>query len=117
MSKPVRLAREAREELHEAARRYGEVRPELRGEFLAAVDEAIARLVRMTRHLGSPPGIDPTLGIRRVFVKRFPFSLYFAEMPTRCRERQFERQFSERQRRAAVQTVTTAARRTSRHPT
>ena len=28
MSKPVRLAREARAELHEAARRYGEQRPE-----------------------------------------------------------------------------------------
>jgi len=40
MTKPVRLAREAREELHEAARRYGEVRPELRAEFLAAIDEA-----------------------------------------------------------------------------
>ena len=34
MTKPVRLAREAREELHEAARRYAEVRSELRAEFL-----------------------------------------------------------------------------------
>lgn len=39
----------------------------------------------MVRHLGSPPGIDPTLGVRRVFVKRFPFSLYFVELPTRFR--------------------------------
>jgi len=54
MTKPVRLAREARDELHNAARRYGEVRPELRAEFLAAIDEALARLVRMARHLGSP---------------------------------------------------------------
>ena len=30
MTKPVRLAREARDELYEAARRYGEVRPDLR---------------------------------------------------------------------------------------
>jgi hypothetical protein len=59
MTKPVRLAREAREELHEAARRYGEVRPELRAEFLLAIDKAMQRLVRMARHLGSPPGIDP----------------------------------------------------------
>ena len=64
MTKPVRLAREARDELHKAARRYGEVRPELRAEFLAAIDEAMARLVRMARHLGSPPGIDAALGVR-----------------------------------------------------
>jgi hypothetical protein len=41
MSKPVRLAREARAELHEAARRCGEQRPELRIELLAAVDESM----------------------------------------------------------------------------
>jgi hypothetical protein len=58
MTKPVRLAREARDELHAAARYYGEVRPELRTDFLAAIDEAMERLVRMARHLGSPPGID-----------------------------------------------------------
>ncbi len=85
MTKPVRLAREARDELHEAARRYGDVRPELRVEFLAAIDETMARLVRMASHLGSPPGTDPSLGVRRVFVQRFPFSLYFVEMPTRFR--------------------------------
>ena len=85
MTKPVRLAREARDELHEAARRYGEVRPELRAEFLAAIDEAMTRLVRMARHLGSPPGIDAALGVRRMFVTRFPFSVYFVELPTRYR--------------------------------
>jgi hypothetical protein len=70
MTKPVRLAREARDELHDAAQRYGEVRPELREEFLDAIDEALTRLVRMARHLGSPPGADPSLGVRRVFVER-----------------------------------------------
>jgi len=43
------------------------------------------RLVRIAQHLGSPPGIDPALGVKRVFVKRFPFSVYFIEMPTRFR--------------------------------
>jgi plasmid stabilization system protein ParE len=85
MTKPVRLAREARTELQEAARRYGEERPELRTEFLASVDEAMDRLVRLARHLGSPPGIDPALGVKRVFVKRFPFSIYFLDLPTRFR--------------------------------
>ena len=85
MTKPVRLAREARAEVHEAARWYGEQRPELRVEFLTAIDEAMDRLVRLARHLGSPPGIDPSLGVKRVFVKRFPFSIYFLELPTRFR--------------------------------
>lgn len=85
MTKPVRLTREAREELLVAARWYGDVRPELRTEFLTAIDEAMERLVRMARHLGSPPGIDPAFGVRRVFVQRFPFSLYFIELPTRFR--------------------------------
>jgi len=85
MNKPVQLARKARAELHEAARRYGEQRPELRIEFLAAVDEAMERLVWLARHLGSPPSIDPALGVKRIFVKRFPFSVYFVELPTRFR--------------------------------
>jgi hypothetical protein len=34
------------------------------------------RMVRLAKHLGSPPSIDPTLGIKRVLVKRFPFSVY-----------------------------------------
>ncbi len=41
--KPVRLAREAREELLEAERRYGDERPKLRIAFLAAIDEACDR--------------------------------------------------------------------------
>jgi toxin ParE1/3/4 len=85
MSKPVRFARQARAELHEAADRYAGQRPELRVDFLAAIDEAIARMIRLAPHLGSPPGIEPTLGIKRIFVKRFPFSIYFIEMPTRFR--------------------------------
>jgi toxin ParE1/3/4 len=85
MSKPVRFAREARQEVHEAARWYGQQRPELRAEFLAAVDEVIERLVRLARHLGAPPGIDPSLGVKRVFMDRFPYSVYFIELPTRFR--------------------------------
>jgi toxin ParE1/3/4 len=85
MSKPVRFARQAREELLEASRRYGRQRPELRVEFLAAVDEALDRVVRYAPHLGSPPGVDPALGVKRVFMRRFPYSVYFVELPTRIR--------------------------------
>lgn len=72
MSKPVRLAREARAEMLEAAQRYGRERPELRLEFLSAVDEALERLVRLAPHLGSPPGIDPTSGVKRIFIEALP---------------------------------------------
>lgn len=85
MIKPVRFSQQAREEVLEAARRYGSQRLELRTEFLAALDEGIERLVRYAPHLGAPPGIDPALGVKRVFMKRFPFSIYFVELPTRFR--------------------------------
>ena len=52
---------------------------------MAAIDEALERLVWVAPHIGSPPGIEPTLGIKRIFVKRFPFSVYFIELPTRFR--------------------------------
>lgn len=85
MSKAVRLSRQARDEVLEAARRYAEQRAELRADFLAAVDEALGRVVRYAPHLGSPPGVDPALGVKRVFMKRFPYSVYFIELPTRFR--------------------------------
>ena len=85
MSKPVRFAREARQEVREAAEWYGRQRTELRAEFLDAVDESIERLVRLAPHLGAPPGLDRTFGVKRVFMKRFPYSVYFIELPTRIR--------------------------------
>jgi toxin ParE1/3/4 len=85
MIRPVRIAREARDELREAARWYAAQRAGLAAEFLAAIDDAIERLVKLAPHLGTAPGIDSALGIKRVFVKRFPFSLYFIELPTRYR--------------------------------
>ena len=60
-------------------------RPELRAEFLADLDNAVEQVVRYAPHLGSPRGIDPALGVRRVFFKRFPYSLFFIELPTRYR--------------------------------
>ena len=85
MTQPVRLARAARDELPEAARWYATQRPELRAEFLAAIDEAIGRLVRLAPHVAVLQRFDATLGVKRVFVKRFPFSIYFIELPTRYR--------------------------------
>jgi plasmid stabilization system protein ParE len=85
MSKLVRFARQAREEVLAAVRRYGQEQPELRVQFLTALDEAIERAVRYEPHLGSPPGMEPALGVKRVFMRRFPYSVYFIELPTRLR--------------------------------
>jgi hypothetical protein len=85
MTKPISFAPQARDEVNAAARRYGEERPELRVEFHAAIREALDRMVRLSSHLGTPPLVPPGLGIKRVFVERFPFSVYFQELPTRFR--------------------------------
>jgi plasmid stabilization system protein ParE len=85
MAKPIIFAPQARAEVNVAARRYGEERPELRVEFHVAVKEALDRMVRLSRHLGTPPLVAAGLGIKRVFVERFPFSVYFIELPDRFR--------------------------------
>lgn len=85
MTKPVRFSREAREEVLQAAAWYAARRPELRAEFLADLDDAVEQVVRYAPHLGSPRGIDPALGVQRVFFKRFPYSLFFIELSTRYR--------------------------------
>ena len=85
MVKPIIFAQQARDEVNAAARRYGAERPELRVEFHAAIKEALDRMVRLSRHLGTSPLVDPGLGIKRVFVERFPFSVYFIELPDRFR--------------------------------
>ena len=85
MNKPVRFSHEAREEALRAAAWYGSQRPELRSEFLADLDVAIEHVARYAPHLGTPPGVDPALGLRRVFFTRFPYSLIFVELPTRYR--------------------------------
>lgn len=85
MTKPVRFSREARDEALEAARWYAARRPELRAGFLADLDAAVENVVRYASHLGPLRGIDPALAVRRLFFKRFPYSLFFIELPTRYR--------------------------------
>ncbi len=85
MAKPIVFAHQARAEANAAAQRYGAERAELKVEFHAAIEEALARMVRLSRHLGTPPHVEPALGIKRVFVERFPFSVFFLEQPDRFR--------------------------------
>jgi toxin ParE1/3/4 len=85
MRKPVRFAREARDEILEAGRWYERQRHGLRAEFLASVDEAIERLARTGTRLELMPGIDVALGVRRLHVKRFPYTIVFIELADRIR--------------------------------
>jgi toxin ParE1/3/4 len=85
MTKRIVFSPQARAEVTAAARRYADERPELRVEFHSAVTVALERMVKMSRHLGTPPLVEPGLDIKRVFVQRFPFSIYFSELLDRFR--------------------------------
>jgi len=85
MSKPIRFAREAREEVLEAGRWYERQRRGLRAEFLESLDEAIDRVARLSAHLAPILGIDPEVGVKRIYMQRFPFALLFIELPDRIR--------------------------------
>jgi toxin ParE1/3/4 len=85
VKKPIRFAREARRELLEASAWYARQRPGLQAVFLAAVDEALERVVRIGPRIARVPSVDPTLPVRRVFVRRFPYAVVFIELPTRVR--------------------------------
>ncbi len=85
MSKPIRFSREARQELLEAARWYERQRRDLRREFLAAVDETLERVTRLGPHISPVPGVDPRSGVKRVFMRRFPYAVVFIELPSRIR--------------------------------
>jgi len=69
MAKPVRLAREAREEVIEAARRYGEERPELRVEFPSFASSTRAASITSScfaRASSSPAARPSTASMRRM---------------------------------------------------
>jgi len=78
---PFRIETEASVELEEAATWYEERRPGLDGEFLEAVDEALAFIARWP-HSGSPvPDVPADLLIRRTPVRRFPYHVVYLEIP------------------------------------
>jgi plasmid stabilization system protein ParE len=83
LTTPVRVSIDASEELAQAAQWYNQQRRGLGEEFLAAIDDAIARIEDNPR-IGSPvPGVADT-DIRRVFTRRFPFHVVYIELPDRA---------------------------------
>src|SRR5262245_48144656 len=77
MTKPLRLAAEAKKEILEAAVWYERERPGLGEAFVAAVDEALTRVARLGPECRPAIGVRPELGVRRVLVRRFPYLVTF----------------------------------------
>lgn len=79
MSKPVRVDAPAKRELTAAAQWYERQREGLGQEFLEAVEDALHRL-HDQQDLGGPvPEVDPALDVRRVLLKRFPYSIIYLD--------------------------------------
>lgn len=52
---------------------------------VSSLDDAVDRVTRLRAHLTPIQGIDPSLGVKRVFMRRFPFAVLFIELPDRIR--------------------------------
>lgn len=79
MSQRLIVLDEAEEELIEAEKWYERQRAGLGQEFRIAIDEGMDRL--LTAPLAASPivNIPGFVGARRIFVKRFPYSIVFIE--------------------------------------
>ena len=79
MKLPLRISQEADAEMADAVRWYEEHRLGLGGEFLAAVDAAVARIEANQRIGSRTLGVDDE-DIRRIFVRRFPYHVVYIEL-------------------------------------
>lgn len=77
MSQRVIVLNEAEDELIEAQMWYDRQRSGLGKEFRSAIDEAIERLVKAPLAASPIVNLPPSIGARRVLVKRFPYSIVF----------------------------------------
>lgn len=85
MTKPLRVDREAEEELAEAVTWYEENKPGLGREFLDAIEEAQLDLSEGPALCSLAPGIPKELVVRRILVRRFPYAVVFLELPEEIR--------------------------------
>jgi toxin ParE1/3/4 len=75
MSQRLIVLDDAEAELEEATAWYEAQRPGLGREFRAAVAEAMDRLAENPLAASLVPGVSPDTGARRVFVRRYPYSI------------------------------------------
>lgn len=79
MSHRVIVLDEAEDELIAARQWYETQRPGLGLEFRNVIDEAIDRLLEAPLSASPVVSVPSSVGARRVFVKRFPYSIVFIE--------------------------------------
>jgi len=82
LKRPLRISKDAKNEMAAASRWYEGQRPGLGHDFIRIVDRAFAHIERGP-HLGSPvPGV-PDREIRRILIRRFPYHVIYIELPDR----------------------------------
>ncbi len=79
MSQRLIVLDEAEEELIEAEKWYERQRPALGREFRTAIDEGMERLLKAPLAASPIVNVLAFIGARRIFVKRFPYSIVFIE--------------------------------------
>ena len=79
MSQRLIVLDEAEEELIEAEKWYEKQRAGLGQEFRTAIDEGMERLLKAPLAASPIVNLPPSIGARRIFVKRFPYSIVFIE--------------------------------------
>ena len=79
MPKRVRIDAAAREEIERGIDWYNSKRAGLGQDFLAAIREAVSDLRSPGPECIAPVGVSPELGVRRKFVRRFPYVILFIE--------------------------------------
>jgi len=79
MSHRVIVLDEAEDELIAAEQWYETQRPGLGQEFRSAIDEAMERVLKAPLAASPIVNVPASIGARRVFVKRFPYSIVFIE--------------------------------------
>ncbi len=77
MSQHLIVLDEAEDELIEAEKWYERQRSGLGPEFRTAIDEAMERLLKAPLAASPILNLPPSIGARRVQVKRFPYSIVF----------------------------------------
>jgi plasmid stabilization system protein ParE len=77
VTSPIRFEPEADEELTAAFDWYEARKPSLGHELVDAVDDALARVAELPGASTPVPDIPSDIPARRVFVKRFPYTVVF----------------------------------------
>ena len=79
MSRRLIVLDEAEDELIEAEKWYERQRRGLGREFRTAIDEGMERLLKAPLAASPIVNLPPSIGARRVLVKRFTYSIVFIE--------------------------------------